>query len=528
MIHLLTDQPLILLGLVLALGGSVGAIKVRGVSLGPAGALLVGLAVSGIDSRLTIEPLVGSVGLSLFTFAVGLASGPSLVASLKTNVRLIAGVGIILALVAPLTAVVGKVLGLGRGVTAGLYAGSLTNTPALSAATEALPAAEAKQAVVGYALSYLFGVIGMLIAVVIVQSRARRSPLAEDASGSSRLINMTVRVSSTPEFSTIGDLHQRFRGLARVSRVQRNGTNQVPSGDWALAPGDLVAVACDERHREEIVTALGEATETRLSTDRSDLDFRRILVSRSELIGRRVGDLDLEDRLGATITRIRRGDVDLVATDAFVLEPGDRVRVIGSTSALAQVAAELGDSERRIGEFDAPGFLIGLLIGLAVGLIAVPIPGLGKVQLGSAGGPLVVGLVLGHLQRTGPLVWQLPHGANLTLRQLGAILFLASVGIRSGPVLVDSLHTSVGPKVIVAGVVITSVTAAALIALGRICGLGGDRLSGVVAGAQTQPAVLAFAVGRSGDARVPLGYALATPIAMIVKIVMAQVLVLVL
>jgi putative transport protein len=528
MIHLLTDQPVVLLGVVLALGGSVGAIKVRGVSLGPAGALLVGLVVSGIDHRLTIDPLVGSVGLSLFTFAVGLASGPSLVASLKTNVRLVAGVGVVLALAAPLTALVGNVLGLGRGVTAGLYAGSLTNTPALSAASEALPAAEAKQAVVGYALAYLFGVVGMLVAVVLVQAKARRSPLAEDVSGSSRLVNMTVRVSPTTQLATIGDLHRRFHGSARVSRVQRDGTSQVPTGDWALAPGDLVAVACDERRRDEIVTALGEPTDVRLSTDRSDLDFRRILVSRAELIGRRIGDLELEERLGATITRVRRGDVDLVATDGFVLEPGDRVRVIGSNAALAAVAEELGDSERRIGEFDAPGFLIGLLLGLAVGLIAVPIPGLGKVQLGSAGGPLVVGLLLGHLQRTGPLVWQLPHGANLTLRQLGAILFLASVGIRSGPILADALHTSVGPKVVAAGMIVTSATAAALIALGRRCGLGGDRLSGVVAGAQTQPAVLAFAVGRSADPRVPLGYALATPIAMIVKIVMAQVLVLVL
>ena len=263
-----------------------------------------------------------------------------------------------------------------------------------------------------------------------------------------------------------------------------------------------------------------------LSIDRSTLDFRRILVSRAGLVGRRIVDLDLEARLGATITRVRRGDVDLVATDALVLEPGDRLRVVGPTAALAIVADELGDSERRIGEFDAPGFLIGFLIGMGIGLIEVPIPGLGHVQLGAAGGPLVVGLILGNLQRSGPLVWQLPHGANLTVRQLGSILFLGVVGIRSGPVLVDALHTSVGPRVLIGGALVTTITAAAIIAFGRAIGLGEARLSGVVAGAQTQPAVLAFAVGRSDDPRVPLGYALATPIAMIVKIVMAQVLVL--
>jgi putative transport protein len=254
------------------------------------------------------------------------------------------------------------------------------------------------------------------------------------------------------------------------------------------------------------------------------LDFRRIVVSSSGLVGREIRELDLESRHGAMITRVRRGDIDLVATDDLVLEPGDRVRVVGPSEGLVAVAKELGDSERRVGEFEAPGFMIGLVLGLVIGLIEIPVPGLGDVRLGTAGGPLVVGLVLGHLQRTGPLVWQLPHGANLTLRQLGAVLFLAVVGIRSGPVLVDALQTSVGPKVVFGGAIITSVTAAGVILLGRFEGLGADRMSGVLAGTQTQPAVLAFAVGRSDDPRVPLGYALAMPIAMVVKIVMAQVL----
>jgi putative transport protein len=528
MVDLLIDEPLLLLAVVLALGGLLGSLRVRGVSLGAAGALVVGLVVSGLDDRLTIDPLVGTLGLSLFTFAVGLASGPSLVSSLRSNVALIVGVGVVLALAAALAAGLGTALGLDRGVTAGLYAGSLTNTPALAAATDALPAGEADQAVVGYAIAYLYGVIGMLIAVILVQANARRAPLAEDADRPGRLVTVTVRVSDDAAFATVGDLHRRYPGQARVSRIKHDDETHVGTRTSTFVAGDLVAIACDERIRDEVTDLLGTRTAISLTDDRSSMDFRRILVSRSGLVGRRIDDLDLETRYGATITRVRRSDVDLVATDAIVLEPGDRLRVVGPADALVSVAKELGDSERRVGEFQAPGFLVGLVIGLAIGLVEVPIPGLGGVRLGSAGGPLVVGLVLGHLQRTGPLVWQLPHGANLTLRQLGAILFLAVVGVSSGPVLVDALQTSVGPKVLLAGFVVTSTTAAALMLIGRLNGVGGDRLSGVIAGAQTQPAVLAFAVGRSEDARVPLGYALATPVAMVVKIVMAQVLVLVL
>jgi putative transport protein len=137
MIDLLVDEPLLLLGVVLALGGFVGVVQVRGVSLGPAGALLVGFVVSGIDDRLTIDPLVGTLGLSLFTFAVGLSSGPALVSSFRSNLRLILGIGAVLGASAGVAAGVGSVLGLDRGVTAGMYAGSLTNTPALAAATDA-------------------------------------------------------------------------------------------------------------------------------------------------------------------------------------------------------------------------------------------------------------------------------------------------------------------------------------------------------------------------------------------------------
>jgi len=315
MSQLLIDEPILLLGVVLALGGILGSVRVAGVSLGAAGALVVGLVVSGLDDRLAIDPLVGTLGLSLFTFAVGLASGPSLVSSLRSNIRLIVGVGVVLMAAAALTAGVGAVLGLDRGVTAGLYSGALTNTPALAAAGDALPAAEADQAVVGYALAYLYGVVGMLIAVIVVQATARRVPVPEDADRPGRVVNVTVRVSPDCAFATVADVHSRYPGQVRVSRIHHGDVTRVGVRASHLEAGDLVTVACDERIRSDVVAALGVVTDVALPDDRSTLDFRRILVSRSGLVGRRVSELDLEHRYGATITRVRRGDVDLVATD---------------------------------------------------------------------------------------------------------------------------------------------------------------------------------------------------------------------
>ena len=225
-------------------------------------------------------------------------------------------------------------------------------------------------------------------------------------------------------------------------------------------------------------------------------------------------------------TRVRRGDADFVVDRDFVLRLGDRVRVVGPTDKMADVASALGDSDRGLSEVDPLGFATGLAIGLLLAQVAIPIPGGGQVELGVGGGPLIVALVLGTLGRTGPFTWQIPYAANLTIRQLGVLLFLGGVGIRSGGTFAEAAGTGVGLRLAIAGVIVTAATAGLVTLMLRILRRDPIDGAGMVAGVQTQPAVLAFASERAdGDERVDTGYALVFPLAMILKLIIVQLLI---
>jgi putative transport protein len=518
MIDLLVDHPVALLFVVLACGAALGAIRVRGVSLGPAGALFAGLALSAIDERLAIPEVVGSVGLALFTYGIGLSSGPQFFTSLRSQARSLGVVAGCLVLAATLVHLLGQLLSLGQGTVAGLFAGALTNTPALAAARDALDGAT--EPVVGYSVAYPIGVVGMILVVALSLRSSTRRPNADDRDVPVALGSRTIRVRHG-HVGTVGEL-----GLtaAVVARVERDGVQVVPGADFELRSGDLVSVTAPVGALDEVTARLGTATDEQLSHDRSRLDMRRIVVSARRLTGQRLGDLQLHQHFGAVATRVRRGDVDLLAHDDLVLQPGDRVRVVGPRERMGEISALLGDSERRIGELDALGYTLGLALGALLGLVEIPLGG-ATFALGTAGGPLVVGLLLGRLERSGPITWQPPYGAGLSIRQLGTILFLGTVGSRSGSALVDALSSAEGAKLALAAVVVVTVTAAVFVWVARRrLGLGGARLSGTLAGLETQPAVLAFATEQTTDDRVSTAYALVFPVAMLIKIVLAQVL----
>lgn len=523
MIDVLADNPVLLVFVVLGLGAALGAVKVRGVSLGPAGALFAGLALSAVDDRLAIPEIVGPLGLALFTYTIGLASGPAFFSSLRSQGRTIVAVVIVLIGGALGARALSAVFDLGVGVGAGLFAGSLTNTPALAAAVETLGGSS--EPVVGYSVSYPIGVIGMILAAAWVL-RERRPRVPDDDVRAADLATVTIEVRAGVR-TTLADLGERFGGRAVFARIERDGAQFVPSPDVEVLAGDLVSVAAHESVVPELAEVLGSVRPLQLSHERSNLDMRRIVVSDRRLTGRRLGELELHERFGAVATRVRRGDVDLLATDEVTVLPGDRLRIVAPRSQMRSIATYLGDSERRVAEIDALGFMCGIAAGLALGLVKVPLFGAGHFALGVAGGPLVVGLLLGRAERTGPVVWQPPYGANLALRQFGTILFLGTVGSRSGSALTDALSSSRGLSVAVSALVLVSCTAALTVVVGRrVLHLGGARLAGVVAGVETQPAVLAFAGEQTNDERVSTSYALVFPVAMLVKIVLAQLLVL--
>jgi putative transport protein len=529
-VEFLADDTILLVFAVVGIGAGVGAVRIKGIGLGPAAALFVGLGVGAIDDSLSESDGLGllrELGLVLFTYTVGLASGPTFLAGLRRGGAKTLAVTVLLVLVlAGMCVGVAEVFDLTPADRAGLFAGSTTNTPSLQSATEAVTAGDP---VVAYSLAYPAAVGSMLVILTLLLGRHLPLPAKLEPPPppppAERIVNWTVFVT-TEERPVLADLRDRFPGIA-FSRVEHDGTVRVATGEQHLEPGDRIVVLGPETAVAACGRSIGERSDHHLALDRRTLDFRRVVVSNPRLAGQRLGELDLTQRFGVTATRVRRGDDDFVADDSTVLALGDRVRVVGPVDQLGNVATVLGDSERRLAEVDAFGFAAGIAVGLAIGQVSVPLPGDVAVELGAGAGPLLVGLALGVVSRTGPITWQIPHGANLVLRQLGILMFLACAGLGSGATFADAIVTRRGLDLAIAGVIVAGVFAA-LVPLATQLILHRDVVAsaGMLAGIETQPAALSYANERTaGDARVTAAYALVFPVAMIAKVIVVQLLV---
>jgi putative transport protein len=529
----LVASPLLTLFVVAAAGYLIGKVRVAGFGLGVAAVLFCGLALGALDQRVALPEFVPLFGLVLFVYTIGLASGPGFFASLRRRGLRDNGVALTAIVTGAVVAVmVGTLLGLDAGRIAGLFAGGLTNTPALAAVVEQLAGADEtvrSAPIVAYSITYPLGVLGPLFAVLLARRVAARGTSAgDDQAAANVLQNLTVRVTRAEACAGTGKaVLDRHQLRVAIGRMRRGGELRIfDDNDEALRLDDVIVLVGPRDELERAAALLGEIisdqVELDLAMDRRVLDFRRIVVSSPDCAGRSLGALDLHTRFAATATRVRRGDVELLASDDLILELGDRVRVVAPRQRLAEISHFFGDSYRALAEVDVVSIGLGICLGLLLGSLPVPLPGGGHFTLGYAGGPLIVGLLLGRLGRTGPLVWNLPFSANLTLRQLGLVLFLAGVGTRSGHAFATTLQDGHALPLLLTGAAITLSAALVAIALGRILGLSRDRLTGVIAGAHTQPAVLAFAVEKAGSDLPNAGYASVFPLATIVKILAAQ------
>jgi putative transport protein len=286
----------------------------------------------------------------------------------------------------------------------------------------------------------------------------------------------------------------------------------------------VVAVVGDEQALRRAAAIFGTASTSHIAMDRSELDYRRVFVSSREVAGKRIRDLELADRVSAVITRLRRGDVDIVPDPETRLEYGDRVRVLTRRANFASVAQFFGDSVRGAAEMHVGSMAIGMVLGVIVGMLPIPLGTGGTMHLGIAGGTLIVALVLGRLERTGGISWVMPVPANLTMRQIGLLLFLAGVGTRAGYSFVDTLRHN-GPQLLLAGATVTFVVTLATLVIGRyFLGMRFDALLGLASGVQTQPACLAYADALARSDVPSVAYAAVFPTAMMVKILVAQLL----
>jgi putative transport protein len=519
-LDLLAANLLLTIMLVVSLGTLLGAVSFGPVRFGPAGALFVGLGVGALDPRLGRGlGLVQTLGLALFVYMVGIAVGARFFRGLRRQLPLMAGAAVVLVLAALAVVALGSLLGISPTVRGGVYAGALTSTPALAAA---ITKAGSQDPAIGYALSYPVGVTLAILALAIVLTRpwqTRRDPLP--LAGRS-LIDLSVEVEHPCRVQDVPGMDDHS---VRFSYLSHDGRVRVIKADDELQHGDRVVIIGPEEPVHQAVVYLGRRVHHHLAHDRSTVDYRRILVSDPRIAGRSIGELDIPGRFDGVITRLRRGDLDMLAADDTVVELGDRLRVVVPRGQLTPVAQYLGDSERRVSEIDALSLGIGVALGLLLGLIAVPLPGGLKLALGPAAGPLVIGMILGRLERTGPLVWGLPSSANLTIRQLGLLLFLATTGLASGQAFAAQAFTGLGLRIAAAGAITVALSATLILVLARALGFSTARAAGGLAGFIGQPAILAYVNGRTVDERVDAGYATLFALSLIVKILLVQVIV---
>lgn len=519
---LLADNPLIFLFLVIGIGMAFGHAKVKGISLGAAAALFaaIGLTAWGLANghELHVPHEVGSLGLALFAFAIGITSGPNFFHVMRTSGTVVlAMVGVFLA-GAGLTVLLGNAFGMEPAMIAGTFAGAITNTPALSAAGAA--SGDPATATVGYSIAYVYGVIGMIGFAMLALSYGKN-----DTDAPSPIINRTVRIERDDSPSLM-EVHAALGEKVQFSRLRRGEDGPIthPRSTDRIHRDDLLTVVGPEADVRAAVDYLGHISSHSLLTDRRYLDFRRVTLSNPKVAGRTIEDLGLEEKFGATVSRVRRGDVDMVGEPGVVLLLGDRVRIVAPTAKMDAVSKFFGDSSRGLSDINPVALGFGMALGLFLGQIPIPV-GANSFTIGSAAGTLIVGLLMGRVGRIGNINTSLPHTACAVLQELGLLIFLTYAGANAGTQIANAFSSGAWIQIFIVGFATTTLVGLGLYLVMRYAlKMGGTRLSGLMGGAQTQPAVLAFANGRTnGDPRVALGYAMVYPVAMITKILIAQV-----
>lgn len=516
MIEILADNPLLTLFIVVAGGAILGAFPFGKVRLGAAGALFIGLALSAAAPELGDGmAIVQSLGLALFVYTVGVGAGAAFFSQVRRQLPLMATAAVCSVLGAVVTLLFAWLLGVPRALATGLFTGALTAAPALDAASRIAGSGEPS---VGYAFGYPIGVVVGILVVSMISGRAWRgekdtpSLVGQGLTSISVCVNRHVNLRNIPEWR-----EQRVR----ISYLHRGNTVRVAIPGEDLEVDDEVVIVGVPADVEAAAQHVGTILDIHLADDRSNVDFERIVVSNPDLASRTIAELNLPATYGAVVTRVKRGDLDLLARDDFALQMGDRVAVVVPRDQLDAVQDFFGDSERQVSEIDALGLGLGLVLGMFLGTVTLPMPGGAQFSLGPAAGPLIVGMLLGALRKTGPIIWTLPEAANLTIRQLGLLLFLAGLGLTAGPKFASVLTSSMAWRAGLLALVVALVSCLGVVVAGKwINKLSAPRTAGGVAGFLGQPAVLYAAESKVADERISSAYAALFAFSIVVKIIL--------
>ncbi len=563
------------LAVVILSGLALGQARYKGLKLGVAGVLFSGLIAGhfGLAIDHNVLEFTREFGLILFVYAVGLTIGPGFFNAIRAHGLSLNLIAVYVVACGVLVTVAINRAGMPMPIAVGLMCGATTNTPSLAAASTTLqnspPRWETARAAIAevapdyaaglpehhdltpdekrnlgrelsklpglaYAMAYPFGVIGtilsLLFARLIYPPSAVQATEQSQQTGRFRLLAEADLLITRDNVSgqTVQHLLEQRHDLV-ISRRFRNGTMMIAHPQTDLQVGDIIKAVGSKASLDWLTEHVGEPAAIDLERLPSEIVIRWVMVSRRDLVGRTIESLQLVERFHVQTTRLRRGDVELTPVGELELSLGDELLVVGPKDAVSATAHKLGDSSKSVDLPDLIPLFVGVLAGVLLGMLPLPIPGFPvPVRLGLAGGPLIVALIFSKLRRIGPLVWFLRPSANFLLRELGIVLFLAAVGLKSGDRFVETLVSGSGLQWMAMGALITFLPLVSACLLSAwLLRVPYAQALGLVAGSMTDPPALAFATSRTTSEEPAIAYATVYPTTMILRILCAQILVLV-
>ena len=536
-----------ILALVAVVGLFIGNVKFRGIGLGIGGVLFGGIIVGHFVSQagMTLSSdmlhVIQEFGLILFVYTIGIQVGPGFFASLRVSgLRLNLFAVLIVIIGGLVTAILHKLFDIPLPVVLGIFSGAVTNTPALGAGQQILrdlgtPMEMVDQMGMSYAMAYPFGICGILFTMwmlrvifrVNVETEAQQHESSR-TNGGALIKTINIRVEN-PNLHDLAIKEVPILNGDKIicSRLKREETLKVPSPDTIIQLGDLLHLVGQPADLHNAQLVIGQEVDTSLSTKGTDLRVERVVVTNENVLGKRIRDLHFKERYDVVISRLNRAGVELVASGDISLQFGDILNLVGRPSAIDAVANVLGNAQQKLQQVQMLPVFIGIGLGVLLGSIPVFVPGFpAALKLGLAGGPLIMALILGRIGSIGKLYWFMPPSANLALRELGIVLFLSVVGLKSGGDFVNTLVNGEGLSWIGYGALITAVPLITVGILARMLAkMNYLTMCGMLAGSMTDPPALAFANNlhpTSGAAA--LSYATVYPLVMFLRIITPQLL----
>ena len=538
-------QQVIAIALTASIGLMVGKIKVKGISLGGAGALFVGILLGHLGLRVegNVLHFIQEFGLILFVYTIGMQVGPGFMDSIRRHglVLNVLSTGIVLlGVITTLCLYFFTDMHNNVPVLIGMLCGAVTNTPSLGAANSAFAAAGVDTSLtgIGYAVAYPFGVIGIILVMILMRVIFRQNPAkaaenyAKDIAANAKEIESCSLTVDNPNLFgvTLKDIPDLISSGVVVTRLLRNGNITTPNGNTVIVEGDKLHIVGMPEAVAAMEKIIGHRLEKPITQETSNADkpivVKTILVTNKKILGRTIESLALAERYGVNISRVVRSGFKFTGRLDLRIKFADKLRVVGTAEGIEAAEKELGNSLTALDHPEILPAFLGIFLGVIVGSIPLALPGMPTpLKLGLAGGPLIVAILLSRKRKIGPLNFFMANSANLMLREFGLTLFLSCVGLNAGIKFFDVLLNGDGLYYMGLAAIITFVPLAIMATVGHLVfKVNFLSLCGVLAGATTDPPALAFSNSQADSEAVNIGYASVYPLTMLLRILSGQVL----